>query len=226
VKREVFLSRVREAAAAGRAYRVHPSPTRPKPLAGSAPDDPIARMAREVEASGGHSHVVNDPAGVREILSNLLTQTEARSALCWKHPLLERIGLRELLEERGVELCDYDALAPLTFDEQRTKMLAADIGITGTTWAIAETGTLAVASGPGSERLASLAPRLHVAVIEASQILPTLFDLFARYGGDSGHPLPTNLTLITGPSKTGDIELELTTGVHGPAHWHVIILRD
>ena len=82
-----------------------------------------------------------------------------------------------------------------------------------------------MASAPGSERLASLLPPVHVAVIEAAQILPDLFDLFARLQ-ISGHPeMPSNLTLITGPSKTGDIELRLTTGVHGPGEWHVIIIR-
>ena len=61
-----------------------------------------------------------------------------------------------------------------------------------------------------------------MAVIEARQIVADLFALFSRYEHEE---LPSNLTLITGPSKTGDIELELTTGVHGPGQWHVIIVR-
>ncbi|HEX4148194.1 MAG TPA: LUD domain-containing protein, partial [Pirellulales bacterium] len=65
-------------------------------------------------------------------------------------------------------------------------------------------------------------PPRHVAIIEARQIVADLFALFALY---QPQELPSNLTLITGPSKTGDIELELTTGVHGPAQWHVIIIQ-
>src|SRR5690348_13518317 len=110
MNRDAFLVRVREAAAAGRAYRVHHAPTRPTPLASSAPIDLIARMAGEVEASGGHAHVVDDAVGAQHVLEQLLTQTEAKSALCWKHPLLERVGLRQLLADRRVELLDHDAL--------------------------------------------------------------------------------------------------------------------
>jgi L-lactate dehydrogenase complex protein LldG len=73
--------------------------------------------------------------------------------------------------------------------------------------------------------MASLVPPVHVAIVEEVQILPDLFDLFQGLRLAGVPTLPTNLTLITGPSKTGDIELQLTTGVHGPKHWHVIVIR-
>jgi L-lactate dehydrogenase complex protein LldG len=52
-----------------------------------------------------------------------------------------------------------------------------------------------------------------------------LFDAFDRLGAEGIENLPSNLVLITGPSKTGDIELTLTTGVHGPGKWHVIVVQ-
>ena len=74
--------------------------------------------------------------------------------------------------------------------------------------------------------MASLLPPLHVAIVAAEQVLPDLFDLFDKLR-EAGHDaLPSNLTLITGPSKTGDIELTLTTGVHGPGEWHVVVVRE
>jgi L-lactate dehydrogenase complex protein LldG len=103
-------------------------------------------------------------------------------------------------------------------------MFAAEIGITSCTHAVAETGTLAMCSGPGSERLASLLPPVHIAVVHREQILPDLFDLFARLEADGLQNLSSNVSLITGPSKTGDLELRLTTGVHGPGKWHVILI--
>jgi len=77
-------------------------------------------------------------------------------------------------------------------------------------------------SRPGHERVASLLPPMHVAVIERKQIVPDLIDALGMLNSDG---LPSNVTLITGPSKTGDIELQLTTGVHGPGKWRVIIVQ-
>jgi L-lactate utilization protein LutC len=139
--------------------------------------------------------------------------------------LLERLGLDALLHARGIEPLDYDALAALDEQARRTKLFACDLGITSATWAIAETGTLVMAARPGRERLASLLPPRHVAIIEASQILPDLFDFFAAAANEGLEHLASNVTFITGPSKTGDLELRLVTGVHGPGEWHVIIVR-
>ena len=70
------------------------------------------------------------------------------------------------------------------------------------------------------ERVASLLPPVHVAVIQSDQIVPDLIDAFGLL---ADRQLPSNVTFITGPSKTGDIELQLTTGVHGPGQLHVIV---
>ena len=249
MSRETFLARVRAAAAAGRAYRVtNAARLRQAPPYAGAGEDKLARMAAEVTAAGGKSHLVETLADARATLAGLLVQYRATSALCWQHPLLERLGLAELLTSKGIARHDYASLSALTQSEQRERMLAADIGISSATWAVAETGSLAMASAPGRERSASLLPPVHLAVVEAEQVLPDLFDLFAEVekvatatqeSSDLTRPssraqaegsvtstLPTNLTLITGPSKTGDLELKLTTGVHGPGNWHVIIIRN
>lgn len=224
MSRETFLARVRAAAASGRAYRVHPKvvPEGAGYIGGG--DDLVARFAEEVAAVGGIPHVAADAAAMRACLGGLLDDLSPRSALCWDHPTLTRIGLDELLSARGIERLSYAQLATLDEAERRTRMLAAGVGITGVAWAVAETGTIALASGPGTERLASLLPPVAIAVVEREQLLPDLFDLFARYDAANGGQLPSNLALVTGPSKTGDIELRLTTGVHGPGVWHVVVV--
>ncbi len=101
----------------------------------------------------------------------------------------------------------------------------ADIGLTGCEYAIAETGTLAMTSGAGRPRSASLMPITHVVVIRAADILLGMGEYFrktseqrAREGG-----LMPYVVFITGPSRTADIELSLTLGVHGPGRLIAVI---
>ena len=226
MSRETFLARVRQAAATGRAYRVHvpdiPAGTGYVGVAG----DVCEAMAAEVEAVGGVAHVASDMAAARQALVALCDHYEPRAALCWQHPVLERFGLADLLRERKIETLDYTTLAGLPRDEQRARMLDAGLGISSVDWAIAETGTLLVRSRVGQERVASLLPPVHVAIVEQSQIVPDLFDAVDELHAAGLENLPSNIALITGPSKTGDIELQLTTGVHGPGKWHVIVIRS
>jgi L-lactate dehydrogenase complex protein LldG len=88
--------------------------------------------------------------------------------------------------------------------------------------AIAETGTLVCVSGASSARGASLIPPVHIAVLEEGQILADLFDYFEQLDPQD---LPANVNMITGPSKTADIEGVLVTGMHGPGAVHVVLLR-
>lgn len=225
--REEFLERVQHAALAGRAYRVRPEGdvTDRSGYVGVA-GDLCAHLAREIETVGGVAQRVADDAGAREAIAALVRARNIRSAIAWQHPLLDRLGLAALLAREGISLRSYDDLAALPAAEQRERLLAAELGVTSVDWAIAETGTLAVFARPGQERVASLLPPVHIAIVERRQVLADLFDLFAKLAAAGYDSLPSNLALITGPSKTGDIELTLTTGVHGPGLWHVVVIEN
>jgi L-lactate dehydrogenase complex protein LldG len=99
---------------------------------------------------------------------------------------------------------------------------AADVGISGVDYLIAETGSVVLLTKPDQPRSLSLLPPVHIAVARREQILPDLFDLFDD-PLRGGAPLPACVSIITGPSKTGDIELKLVTGVHGPGEVQVVI---
>lgn len=224
MSRESFLARVHAAANAGRAFRVDSKIDAAARVGyAGAGEDPVARFLAEFEAVGGHAERVPDIGEAGNALRRLLRQFRPRSALCWRSTLLDRIGLEQLLVELEIERLDYAALAQRPTADQREAMLAAEIGVSSVSFAVAETGSLVVGSRPGQERLASLAPPAHIAVLEAADLLPDLFDLFDRLACQP-EPLPSNLALITGPSKTGDLELTLTTGVHGPGAVHVIVV--
>ena len=97
-----------------------------------------------------------------------------------------------------------------------------DAAITGTRGAIAETGTMIVWPDADQPRLMSLVPPIHIALVDADTVVPTLYDAITQQGWSRG--LPTNALLITGPSKTADIQQTLAYGAHGPKELVVLLL--
>ncbi len=95
---------------------------------------------------------------------------------------------------------------------------------------IAETGTLLVASGPEAPTTLSFLPENHIVVLDAAAIVGSYEDAFARlraaHPGENGAALPRAVSLITGPSRTGDIALKIELGAHGPRRVHIIILEQ
>lgn len=107
-------------------------------------------------------------------------------------------------------------------------MFSADVGITGVRAAVAETGSLVCASGAQAPRGASLIPPRHLAIVAASQVVADVFDVYGPNGALAAEmrgDLPSNVNLITGPSKTADIEGVLVTGVHGPGEVRIVIVE-
>jgi L-lactate dehydrogenase complex protein LldG len=225
MNRDVFLARVREAAALGNHHRVQPQPIDAAAGYVGGGTDCCATLRAEIIAVGGRCQVVHNFDEARQVLIGYLGDLRPRKAICWQHRLLDELQLPHLLDYARISWHDAQRLAPLSPAEQQRTMLAADIGLSSCDFAVAESGTLALCSQAGQERMVSLLPPVHVAVVAESQILPDLFDLFEKLGSRSFDDWPSNLALITGPSKTGDIELQLTTGVHGPGDWRVIVIR-
>jgi L-lactate dehydrogenase complex protein LldG len=222
--REAFLARVRQSAQLGRQYRVHLKPFDDRIGYLGAGDNLVERFAAEVNTVGGQAFVVSDIEAARRQLKELLSEAGATAALCWQHDLLDRLGIVELLSAASVTLLDHARLTDTSPTDHRKTLLACDVGITSCDCAIAETGTLMMCSQPGHERVASLLPPTHIALVEEQQIVPDLIDATGILNRRGVESLPSNVTFITGPSKTGDIELQLTTGVHGPGKWFVIVI--
>jgi iron-sulfur cluster protein len=109
----------------------------------------------------------------------------------------------------------------------REKFFRADIGISGANAVAAETGTLFIIENEGNIRLATSAPPVHIALVGMEKLVPSLSDAFKvsevtwRY---ANYTVPSYVTLVSGPSKTGDIEKVTTYGAHGPKEFHVIFL--
>lgn len=221
--REMFMQRVKKAVAEGnRAGAAMPLPERGNVGYQGGGPDPVQRFCQELAAAGGIGHVATDADAAVHAVQSILQSHNARKILLSRGGLIDQLDLPARLRAIGLDA--------KTSDEARTNpredFFTAEVGITNVYRLIAETGTVVVSSQPNEPRSASLLPPLHIALADRSQLLPDLFDLFDLFSPNvtENQSLPPScLSLITGPSKTGDIELKLVTGVHGPGEIHVIL---
>lgn len=212
--RDSFLNRVREAVAEGnRAGGAVPLPERAGVGYQGAGADPVTRLRDELTAAGGRFHVARDAAEALVVVRRIVVEKDARRVLVGDGAILESMGLETALP--GVEVSRVRSLEP---SDELAAFFSADVGVSGVDHVIAETGTIVLATRRDQPRSLSLLPPVHIAVARREQILADLFDLF------DGSAPPACLSLITGPSKTGDIELKLVTGVHGPGEVHLVLV--
>jgi L-lactate dehydrogenase complex protein LldG len=141
--------------------------------------------------------------------------------------VFDAVPVDTALEWRGIDLVPVVRDGSTSREELREKMRHADVGLTGTDYALAETGSLVILPRQGLSRLVSLVPPVHVALVRPEEVLESLHDLFLlrrleykRRGGEMG----SYLNFITGPSRTADIEQTLVVGVHGPKEVHLVLL--
>ncbi len=220
--RDTFFHHVRQAVRAGnRPGEAAVIPTRDRIGYQGGTSDLVTCFREEFTKSGGFFHLIPDPGSAARKALELIQQKSSRRVLIGHGPLLDRLGMQALLNEQGIEMISIDELAPGSF---RDPVFAADVGITGVDFLVAETGTVVMHSRPDQPRSLSLLPPMHIAVAEPSQIVADLFDLFQPAPDGKPITLPSCISLITGPSKTGDIELRLVTGVHGPGEVHLLLI--
>ncbi len=127
----------------------------------------------------------------------------------------------DVLPRQGVECATYD----MAIEAWKTEMFnATPASLTGARAAIAETGTLILWPDALEPRLMSLVPPVHIVLLDATRIYNTFFEAMTLEGWQDG--LPTNALLISGPSKTADIQQTLAYGAHGPKELIVLLLDE
>lgn len=162
---------------------------------------------------------------VQSFLKDLIIKNQIKKAVLSVDPLLERAGITtHLLGEMGVAVQKGPNSGP-GFVKTCSQ---ADLGITTADAMVDESGSLIIRAKQGNERALSLLPPVHVAVIEAKRRVARVSDLVGllRSWKDESpdNLLPSAVHLITGPSRTADIEFTLVLGAHGPRILHVLIL--
>jgi L-lactate dehydrogenase complex protein LldG len=139
-----------------------------------------------------------------QLSSQLISQTSHRG-VCWP------------------EFADLDWAQAGLIVEARPTVGDDRLGITGVFCAIAETGTLVVLSGADTPTATTLLPDTHVAIVSANRIVDTMEDAFALIRKERGS-IPRAINMISGPSRTGDIEQTIVLGAHGPFRVHVLVV--
>jgi L-lactate dehydrogenase complex protein LldG len=133
--------------------------------------------------------------------------------------------LNEFLAARGVDAVYVDDVGARYVTRSRLVRQPdpqTRVGVTGALMGIADTGSLVLVGGPGTPLTASLLPEIHLAILKSSALVPSLVDALS-------HPEIRNAAagiIISGPSRTADIEMTLTIGVHGPGELQVFLIDD
>ena len=191
----------------------------------------LARFVREFERVGGVFHRVASVAQVPDVIASIAAEREMRKVVSW-HPEALRLDLAAPLTGRGLQVSAMPGGEVTAVERERLRAVvaAADLGVTGVDLAVAETGTLVVVSGPGRPRSTSLLPACHTAVFDREVLVESLAQvglvLEAWHEGPSADARGAAINFITGPSRTADIELTLTRGVHGPKEVHAVFVEE
>ncbi len=154
---------------------------------------------------------------------------DEESVVLWKHPLIEEMNIVEILRERNIAVIFSNQ--PDTGQTERDRLVKESagsfIGITSADYCIAETGTLVLKTAPGNERIVSLLPSIHVAVIKLEQLIADFKELYTLLDKNLENDpewIENGMTFITGPSKTADIEATMVHGAHGPRELYIYVV--
>ena len=186
----------------------------------------IDQFVRELIQVGGKVCRVESLEEARESLQEIARGLTAKRFAREDAPIFRELAVDESLGKIGTEALVV-AQRPGSLEDQKDlvgELAGVDLGLTEVNYALADTGTLALLSGPGRGRLLSLLPPVHVALLRSDQILSGMEELFCLLERDPVFQERSCITFITGPSRTADIELTLTIGVHGPQELHVVLL--
>ncbi len=172
-------------------------------------------FSENLKAVGGHTVVARNENDVAAAVTGIISDLQKTPLRARRIALSDAPALNRFTRQIAVDVDE------ITTSPSAAELFDYDVGISTAQAAIAETGTLVLESELERHRLVSLVPPVHIAIVEAADICLTLGEALAAVG--RGSDLSPTITLITGPSRTADIELTLAIGVHGPQELFVIV---
>jgi L-lactate utilization protein LutC len=211
------LSRVRRALGRGDGRAATPS-------APPVIDDALARLvAKDADLAEYFTRIAKeqkmliagDTAGnVAQQVVEVCTGRPIRRVALAASQRIAHLGIEDALKAAALDVRRWDQIS-------LGEMYEFDCAVTDVACAVAENATLVIRPSAEQGRSMSLVPLFHIAIVERQQIIPDMIELFDQLGRESDR---SNIILITGPSKTADIEMNVVTGVHGPNVVQVFLL--
>jgi L-lactate dehydrogenase complex protein LldG len=235
-----MLARIREALGRGKPGEPGQSatipglpPSRlPDVMPPVAPEDLQAKFEAELAKVSGVPHQASSLEELDRILEGILVGAHADAVVLSRNPLLARLELGRRLRPLAKSVAGWPGAREPAREEgeaYRSACFSAPVGITGVDFALAETGSLVVASATEGSQLASLAPPVHVALYLRAQLVESLDDVLERLpmaGNPDDAASGRSVVFVTGVSRTADIEQILIRGVHGPRELHAILIEE
>lgn len=215
--RDVFLARVGRSAMTAVLPEVLGIPDRLPDLEDEDLQTLFRERAQDVDA------VVHGPVGrhgVPRAVAGIAAGHQCRSFMAWED--LPASGVASALTAAGLTRVDGEVPVEIRIEHQ-LGYRDLDLGVTGATAGLAESGSVVLEHRPGRPRMASLVPEVHVALLDLILMERTLVHWAHKFPESVANT--ANLVVITGPSRTGDIEQQLTLGVHGPKHVHIVLIK-
>jgi L-lactate dehydrogenase complex protein LldG len=170
----------------------------------------IEMLLGEIAKLGGATRRIAR-AEMPAALAEIVRAESVKKATLWETREMKEMGVADALRDLGVEIISPHA--------NKRALAECDLGITSADAAFPETGTLLLRSSPEKPRAVSLVPRVHLAIIAPEILRADLMPAFAEIKRDG------YWVFVTGPSRTADIELTVTIGVHGPQALRVWIIE-
>ena len=159
-------------------------------------------------------------SGLAETLIEILAEKRPQRIALAPDAGLDAAIEKRLAKENSVEVEKYGS----SYEAFADRLFEADLSISKAECGIAKTGSLAVFSSPSNPRSISLVPPVHVCLLDRDRIYPDLETMFRER--NLSESVPNNLILISGPSRTADIEFNISLGIHGPKHLVVLLVAD
>jgi len=167
---------------------------------------PIDAFKNNAETVNSHVHICESTDELTAKLENLLKNL-APKKICCTEP-----EIRKILESEDIAFSNCDEIPK-----------NIEVGITGCEFLVAQTGSALVSSAQKGGRKMFIFPPIHIIIASKNQMVNSLEDAYQAISDKYSNNLPSQLLLITGPSRTADIEKTLTLGAHGPKELHILL---